>query len=82
MTLLRNQLFRLLEVVPADLNNPVEQPPGTIVYADPNHGLFVACKNQQYLRINIIQSSEGILSGFKLAALGIQAGERLMTVGK
>jgi methionyl-tRNA formyltransferase len=82
MTVLRNQLFRLLEVVPADLNNPVEQPPGTIVYADPNHGLFVACKNQQYLRINIVQSSEGILSGFKLAALGIQAGERLMTVGQ
>jgi|SRR6185503_4302194 len=80
LTLFRGQLLRVLEVVPADLNNPVEQPPGTIVYADVNHGLFVACLNQQYLRINIIHSNEGILSGFKLAALGVQAGERMTSV--
>jgi len=80
VTLLRNQMLRLLEVAPAELNSPVEQAPGTIVYADVNHGLFVACKNQQYLRINIVHSTEGILSGFKLAALGIQAGERLLTM--
>ena len=80
LTLFRGQLLRVLEVVPADLNNPVEQPPGTIVYADVNYGLFVACLNQQYLRINIIHSNEGILSGFKLAALGVQAGERMTSV--
>ena len=80
LTLLRGQMLRLLEVAPAELNNPVEQPPGTIVYADVNYGLFAACKNQQYLRINIVNSNEGILSGFKLAALGVQAGERLVTL--
>ncbi len=80
ITLLRNQMLRLLEVVPAEMNSPVEQPPGTIVYADVNYGLFVACKDQQYLRINIVQSTEGILSGFKLASLGVQAGERLMSL--
>lgn len=80
MTLFRNQVLRLLEVIPAEMNVPFEQLPGTIVYTDPNHGLFVACKDRAYLRINIIHSSEGILSGFKLAALGVQAGERLMTM--
>jgi len=80
MTLLRGQILRLLEVIPAELNNPVEQPPGTIVYADVNYGLFVACKNQQYLRVNIVHSNEGILSGFKLAALGVQAGEQLLSL--
>lgn len=80
VTLLRGQIIRLLEVAPAELNNPVEQLPGTIVYADVNYGIFVACLNQQYLRINIIHSNEGILSGFRLAALGVQAGERLLSV--
>jgi methionyl-tRNA formyltransferase len=80
VTMLRQQVIRLLEVVPAEFNNPVAQPPGTIVYADGSYGLFVACKNQQYLRINIVHSTEGILSGFKLAALGVQAGERLLSI--
>jgi len=80
VTLFRGQMIRLLEVAPADMNNPVEQLAGTIVYADVNYGTFVACKNMQYLRLTIIHSNEGILSGFKLAALGIQAGEMLQTL--
>jgi hypothetical protein len=31
---------------------------------------------RQYLRINVVEMPDGILTGFKLAALGIQAGER------
>jgi methionyl-tRNA formyltransferase len=76
VTLFRGQPFRILEVNLAELNNPAEFSPGTIVHSDTNYGIFVACKNSQYLRINITQSSEGILSGFKLASLGIAAGER------
>jgi len=82
ITLLRGQPINILEVNMAQLNNdnPGEVAPGTIVYSDPNHGIFVVCKNSQYLRLNIMQSPEGILTGFKLAGMGVNAGERFETV--
>jgi len=82
ITLLRGQPIHILEVSMAQLNNdnPGEIIPGTIVHCDPNYGIFVACKNSQYLRLNIVQSPEGILSGFKLASMGINAGEKFDTV--
>lgn len=76
VTLFRGQPFRILEVNQVQVNNPTESIAGSIVHADINYGIIVACKNMQFLRINIVQSSEGIFSGFKLAALGIAAGER------
>jgi methionyl-tRNA formyltransferase len=76
VTSLRKQAMRILEVTPAEIGDPGETAPGTIVYADINHGVFVACINKQFLRINVVHSSEGILSGFKMAAVGIKAGER------
>jgi methionyl-tRNA formyltransferase len=79
-TLFRNQALRIFEVSQAELNVPQETLPGTIVYSDPNHGIFVACKDRRFLRLNIIQSNEGLLSGFKLASLGIQAGEQLQDI--
>jgi len=76
ITIFRGQPFRILEVNLIELNNPTEFSPGTIVHSDTNYGIFVACKNVQFLRINIVQSSEGIFSGIKLASLGIAAGDR------
>jgi methionyl-tRNA formyltransferase len=78
VTSFRNQVMRFLEVAPAEINNPAPSAPGTIVYADGNYGIFVACSDNKFLRVNIIQSSEGILSGFKLASLGVTAGERFV----
>ena len=82
LTLLRGQPINILEVNMAQLNNdnPGEVTPGTIVHADQNYGIFVACKNSQYLRVNILQSPEGILSGFKLAGMGVTPGERFETI--
>jgi methionyl-tRNA formyltransferase len=82
LTLLRGQALHLLEVNIAQLNNDNPNPiaPGTIVHSDPNYGVFVACINGQYLRLNVVQSPEGILSGFKLANMGVAPGERLETV--
>jgi len=74
-TSFRNQPFRILETNRVQLNAP-PVPPGTIVHADINYGIVVACKDSEYLRINIAQLSEGIFSTFKLAGLGIKAGER------
>jgi methionyl-tRNA formyltransferase len=81
VTLFRGQPFRILEVNLAEINNPADFIPGTIVHSDLNYGLFAACKNSQFLRINIVQSPEGIFSGFKLAGLGIAAGERFESAG-
>lgn len=76
ITLFRGQPLRILEVNAVGVNNPSEFAPGSIVHSDANYGVLVACKNIEFLRINIVQTSEGILSGFKLAGLGIAAGER------
>jgi len=76
ITLFRGQPFRILEVGQVQVNDAVESVLGSIIYADINYGIIVACKNMQFLRVNIVQTSEGIFSGIKLAALGIAAGER------
>jgi len=72
----RGQPFRILEVNMVNMPNPTPAAPGTIVHSDTNYGVIVACRDYQYLRINIAQLSEGIFSGIKLANLGIRAGER------
>jgi len=79
VTLLGNQEVAIVEVSPAIINDIGAYEPGTIVYADANYGLFVACKYDSFLRINIVQTAEGILSGYKLIAIGIKAGERFKT---
>lgn len=76
LTKLRGQAVRIAEVAPADMNVPEVYPPGTIVYADQPYGVFVLCKDGKVLRINIIHMQEGTVTGFKLAAMGVTAGER------
>ncbi|MEP6612202.1 MAG: formyltransferase family protein [Mucilaginibacter sp.] len=76
ITLFRGQPLRILEVNQVQMNNPAGFAPGSIVHADVNYGVIAACKNGQFLRINVAQLAEGIFSSFKLAALGINAGER------
>lgn len=83
ITLFRGQPFRILEANQAQVNTPGTPPaPGTIVHSDTNYGVFVACKNSQFLRLNIVQVPEGIFSGFKLSTLGITAGERFENAGQ
>ena len=72
----RQAPIRILEVSPADVKNTAVLSPGSIVYADGNQGLFVGCLNQRFLRINILSTPEAILTGMKLAALGIKPGEK------
>jgi methionyl-tRNA formyltransferase len=78
----RGQPFRILETsrMMLDQANPV--PPGTIIHADVNYGIIVACKGGEYIRINVAQISEGIFSGLKLAGLGIKAGEQFGDTSK
>lgn len=72
----RGSLIRILEVSPADVNITGIFAPGSVVYSDPQYGVFVICGDYKYLRINILQLEGTILSGQKLAALGVRVYEK------
>ena len=72
----RGQPLRIIEVMQIQVTNPADFAPGSIIHADANYGILVACKNTEFLRINIVQTAEGIFSGIKLAGLGIRPGDR------
>jgi methionyl-tRNA formyltransferase len=76
-TSIRQSQVNLLEVAPADINNPTGEQiaPGTIVHADVMYGLIVACTNHQFLKINVVHVQQGYLSGSKMFNLGFRAGE-------
>jgi len=75
ITTFRGQMIRILEVAKATVNGAAASPPGTIVYSDTANGIYVACKNNEYLKLNILQTVEGVFSGNKFASIGIQASE-------
>jgi methionyl-tRNA formyltransferase len=72
----RGKVVKLLEVSPAEVNGVTGKRAGTIVYADMRHGLFVTCSDDRCLRINIVQTTEGVMTGNRMAALGVRVGER------
>jgi len=73
ITSINQQPVRIFEVSPVDGTGNAELPAGTVLQAGEN-GLFVQCINNSVIRINILKLNEGFMTGFKLAALGIQAG--------
>jgi len=78
LTSIRQMPLSVLEVAIADIANVPTTIPGTVVYADQVYGLIVACSDQQFLKINIIQTSAGYLSGSKLFQLGFNKGDRFL----
>lgn len=50
--------------------------PGTVLYLDDENGLVVKCNHNSYLRLNIIYTEEGFMSGHKLSAFGLRKGEK------
>lgn len=76
ITMFRGQMIRVLEVSLAMLGEGApEYTPGTIVFADVSQGIFVQCIEGEFLRLNVIEMVEGVISGFRMAALGVRAGE-------
>jgi len=75
LTNFRGQMIKFLEVVKAAVNGAGVTQPGTIVHADMANGIYIACKNNEYLKVNILQTAEGIFSGSKFSSMGLQAGE-------
>jgi len=77
-TFLRNREMRILEVSPVDMPPISEQDPGKVVHADALYGLVIACKGQEFLKINVVHMPEGYLSGAKLFNMGVSVGEQLI----
>ncbi|WP_268036970.1 methionyl-tRNA formyltransferase [Algoriphagus sp. PAP.12] len=72
----RGSPIRILEVSPAEANINGIFAPGSVVYSDPQYGIFVICGDNKHLRINILQLEGTVLSGQKLAALGVRVYEK------
>lgn len=68
--------LRIIEVVPVDfkLQQNIETKPGSIVHANPQDGIVVSCQDQRCLLLRVVSLNEGIFSGQKLAAIGLQTG--------
>ncbi|MFA8433538.1 MAG: methionyl-tRNA formyltransferase [Marinifilaceae bacterium] len=64
----------VLEVTPVNLENKVEAKPGQIIHADSTYGLVVYCSDGESVRITVVRTREGYLSGVKLFNLGFNAG--------
>lgn len=72
--------IQLLEVAPVDQASPMfGYAPGEIIHAHPQQGLFVYCKYGTLLKINILKSDAGVLTGNKYVVMGMQKGQRFNT---
>ncbi|MBW1298286.1 methionyl-tRNA formyltransferase [Aquimarina litoralis] len=71
--------IKLIEVSPVDTQTLLGKTAGEIIHAHPQEGLFVYCKYGKVLRINMISSDAGILSGSKYVHLGIRTGHCFTT---
>jgi methionyl-tRNA formyltransferase len=77
--LLRGHPIRILAVQPVP-GLVHEQAPGTVLRADAQAGVLVACGGGEVLRLEMVLLTEGYFTGFQLISLGLQAGERLETL--
>ncbi len=82
ITWLNGQQVRIIEVSPAMINGAQFITPGAIAYADANQGLFVACTDNSFLRINVVATNEGVISGTKLVTLGLNVSHKFESIIK
>ncbi|MDF2934571.1 MAG: hypothetical protein K0R36_3902 [Chryseobacterium sp.] len=55
-------------------------PPGTILSLNEESGLIVKCHNGTQIRLDIIYTDEGFMSGHKLSAFGLKKGSRFVNL--
>ncbi len=63
----------LIEKTTEDVHSP-----GTILSMDKENGLIVQCAQNTQLRLDIIYTDEGFMSGYKLGAFGLKIGDRFI----
>lgn len=54
--------------------------PGTIMCMDQENGLIVKCNHGSLLRLNIVYTDEGFMSGHKLSAFGLRKGQQFVNL--
>lgn len=72
--------IRVVEATPihnADLQTGL---PGTIVSLNKENGLIVKCNHNSHLRLDIIYTEEGFMSGHKLSAFGLRTGGKFQNL--
>lgn len=72
--------IRVVEATVIDKKTDRGDLPGTILSLDEESGLIVKCSNETQLRIDIIYTDEGFMSGYKLSAFGVKKGNRLVSL--
>ncbi len=73
--------IRFIEVVRVSSQAPLlGRVSGEIIHAHPQEGLFVVCKFGQLLKLNVLSSDAGVLSGMKYVNLGMCVGQRFTTL--
>lgn len=72
--------IKILEVSPVDSQVPLlGKTPGEIIHAHPQEGLYVCCRYGKLIKLNIINSDAGTLTGTKYVHLGIRQGHLFTT---
>ncbi|MBE8728305.1 formyltransferase family protein [Flavobacterium hungaricum] len=72
--------IRILEASQTSFKLQHSQKPGTILNSDDEKGLIIECCNNTQLRVNIVYTDEGFMSGHKLLIFGIKNGEQLTSL--
>ncbi|MEW4924614.1 formyltransferase family protein [Algibacter sp. 2305UL17-15] len=82
-TYYQGSIMKIVEVSPvADYMPLLGKISGEIIHAHPQEGLYVCCKYGKLLKLNIISSDVGTLTGTKYVHLGIQPGHRFTTTSE
>lgn len=82
-TYYQGAIMKIVEVSPvADYTPLLGKVSGEIIHSHPQEGLYVCCKYGKLLKINIISSDAGLLTGAKYVHLGIQTGHKFTTTNK
>jgi methionyl-tRNA formyltransferase len=68
--------IRVVESTVIEKGNNHSEFPGTIVSLNQENGLIIQCHNGTQLRLDIIYTDEGFMSGHKLSAFGIKKGSQ------
>lgn len=72
--------IRILEATPVHHINHSTGLPGTILFSDKENGLIVQCNHNSHLRLDIVYTEEGFMSGYKLSAFGLREGEKFFNL--
>lgn len=66
--------IRVVQATPVQNINDNTVIPGTILSLDKDNGLIVKCNDNSHLRLDIVYTDEGFMSGHKLFAFGLRQG--------